>query len=194
MKALAFNFKNLVYNSKTFTNCGLKNFNKFFNLSVNRAGLNSTYSRAFFSQKEEKKEESSDEDKKEDKKEEKKEDKKEENFSNEKYKELKTLYNEQQQKMEQLKKKFEDLRQAYLHTVEETEQIKIRNDREVANTKEFAISKFAKDILDVHDNFSRAMNSIADKDFKLISEQEKVETFNCFLEGIYFFNLRYRID
>jgi molecular chaperone GrpE (heat shock protein) len=184
MKALALNLKNLVCNSRSFTNCGLKNFNKNFNLSVNRAGLYSNYTRAFFSQKEEKKEESSDDEKKEEKNEEKKEDKKEESFSNEKYKELKTLFNDQQQKMEQLKKKFEDLRQAYLNTVEETEQIKKRNDREIANTKEFAISKFAKDILDVHDNFSRAMNSIADKNFKEISELEKVETFNSFLEGI----------
>lgn len=184
MKALALKFKNMVCNSKSFTNCGLKDFNKNFNLSFNREGLYTNYMRAFFSQKEEKKEESSDEDKKEEKKEEKKEDKKEENFSNEKYKELKTLYNEQQQKMEQLKKKFDDLRQAYLNTVEETEQIKIRNDREIANTKEFAISKFAKDILDVHDNFSRAMSSIADKNFKEIPEQDKIETFNCFLEGI----------
>jgi molecular chaperone GrpE len=101
----------------------------------------------------------------------------------EKYKELKTLFNEQQAKMEVLKKKFEDLRSAYLSNKEETEQIKIRNDREVANTKEFAISKFAKDLLDVHDNFQRAMESVADKDIKIISETEKIETYNNFLEG-----------
>ena len=144
--------------------------------------LYKNYKKAFFSQKDksEEKEEKSEEP---EKTKASQEDTEENQLAKEKYKELKALYNEQQHKMDLLKKKFEDLRQAYLNNVEESEQIKIRNDREVSNTKEFAISKFAKDLLDVHDNFSRAMESIADKDIKLLSEEEKVETFNNFLEG-----------
>ena len=143
----------------------------------------------FFSDKKDKKEEKDEEKNEHKENKENSGDKKKHEDSEEleelkhKYKELKTLYNEHNHKMEALKKKFEDLRGAYLSNVEETEQIKLRNDRELANTKEYAISKFAKDLLDVHDNFNRAMSAVGDKEFKSLSEEEKVETFNNFLEG-----------
>ena len=170
------------YNTKLcpFAKFGIKNIytsNKSF---VNNMSLYKNYKKAFFSQKDKSEEEKSEEP---EKTRASQEDTEENHLAKEKYKEIKTLYNEQQLKMEILKKKFEDLRQAYLNNVEETEQIKIRNNREVSNTKDFAISKFAKDLLEVHDNFSRAMESIADKDIKLLSEEEKIETFNNFLEG-----------
>lgn len=106
----------------------------------------------------------------------------EDNFK-EKYLEIKTLYKKQSTKLNTFHEKFEELRAVYLSNLEETEQIKIRSNREVAQTKEYAISKFAKDLLDVHDNFQRAMDSIADKEFANLSETEKVETFKNFLEG-----------
>jgi molecular chaperone GrpE (heat shock protein) len=164
-------FKNLRINrmSSIFDN---KEVNRFTYLSLNK--------KCFSEKKDENK---SDEEKgeNEDKKETKND--KEDSIAQEKYKELKILYNEQNAKMETLKKKFEDVRNAYLSNVEETEQIKKRNERELANAKEYAISKFAKDLLDVYDNFNRAMNSVADKDFDKISEAEKVETYKNFLEG-----------
>jgi molecular chaperone GrpE (heat shock protein) len=105
-----------------------------------------------------------------------------------KYNELKEMCQDQNNKLEVVKKKFEELRKAYLTNMEESEQIKIRNDRELASTKEFAISKFAKDLLDVHDNFNRAFTSMGEKNFSSLSEEEKQDTFNSFIEGkIYFY-------
>lgn len=102
---------------------------------------------------------------------------------NEKYKELKTLFNEQEQKLDQARKKFHEMKDLYLKGIEEIDAIKLRNEREIKNTKEYAISKFAKDLLDVHDNFTRALDVISEKDFKSISSEEKDETFATFVEG-----------
>ncbi len=170
-------------NSKIFATNFLKNITttctNSYSAGIKRSNYLTTNSLKYFSGKKEKKEESTDEENTENKKKEEVE----ETVLNEKYKELKTLYNEQQAKMEVLKKKFEELRAVYLNNVEETEQIKVRNDREVANTKEFAISKFAKDLLDVYDNFQRAMESVADKDFKILDDKDRLETYTNFLEG-----------
>lgn len=135
------------------------------------------------------------EEKKEEKKENNKEEKKEENKSEEdeshitlaeKYKELKTLYLDQEQKLDQVKKKFHEIKDLYLKNIDEIDAIKLRSEREIKNTKEYAITKFAKDLLDVHDNFSRALGVIADKDYSKLNEEEKIETFNIFLEGKFF--------
>jgi molecular chaperone GrpE (heat shock protein) len=194
MKALANKLTNnlgMSLKQSSFMNFGFRNMSQVF---MNKAANNkfSFILNKKFTTENKKNEEKSESDEEDKKKTQPKEDK-EETLAMEKYKEMKTLYNEQNAKMEVLKKKFEELRQAYLHNVDETEQIKKRNDREIANTKEFAISKFAKDILDVHDNFNRAMESIADKDFKHIPEAEKIETYNTFLEGMKdLFNLLFR--
>ena len=100
-----------------------------------------------------------------------------------KYQELKESYTDLSNKYEVIKKKFEDVRRAYLENQQETTQIIQRNEKEVNNAKVYAISKFAKDLLDVHDNFGRAMNSIEPAEFKNLSEEEKVQAFNTFLEG-----------
>jgi molecular chaperone GrpE (heat shock protein) len=119
----------------------------------------------------------------------KKTDKKKEDSSDEEHnlkeqlKELKKMYDDQLKASEQLKKKFEDLRKAYLENVHETEQIKVRYDREIALTKDYAITKFSKDILEVCDNFDRALNSLNGIEFDKLAEQEKVETHQVFLEG-----------
>jgi len=150
----------------------------------------------FSSNKEEKKESKKEEEAKkeqETKKEEenksdhegKKEEKSEETDKalNEKYKELKNLYNEQEQKLDQVKKKFHEIKDLYLKGIEEIDAIKLRNEREIKNTKEYAITKFAKDLLDVHDNFTRALGVIGEKDFKTLTPEEKDETFTMFVEG-----------
>jgi molecular chaperone GrpE (heat shock protein) len=183
MKAFANQLTNSVgmtMKQSVLKNLGIKSMSSVFsNKEVNRFTYMSLNKKCFSEKKEENKPEE------QDKSEEKKETKvdKEDSIAQEKYKELKVLYNEQTAKMEVLKKKFEEVRNAYLNNVEETEQIKKRNDRELANAKEYAISKFAKDLLDVYDNFNRAMNSVADKDFENIPEAEKVETYKNFLEG-----------
>jgi molecular chaperone GrpE (heat shock protein) len=177
-------------------------FNKLFpsglikNMTSNRPVFNGlsrqnslfkSMNEKYFSEKKKDKEESKEKEEKQDKND-KSEEEEDEKIINEKYNELKKQYNAQLAKMEVFTKKFEDLRAVYLSNVEETEQIKIRTDREIANTKEYAISKFAKDLLDVYDNFQRAMESVADKDFKSLPENEKLETYNGFLEGIFLLN------
>jgi molecular chaperone GrpE len=106
------------------------------------------------------------------------------NEDSHKYKELKQTHHELENKYELLKKKFEDVRKAYLENQQETKQIITRYDKQINDAKVYAISKFAKDILDVHDNFSRAMSSIDQGEFKNLSEEEKLTAFNQFLEGI----------
>ena len=174
--SIGLTFKHIV-----FKNIGINHMSSVFaNKEINRFTYMSINKKCFSEKKEENKPDE-DQEKNENKNETKND--KEDSIAQEKYKELKMLYNEQNSKMEALKKKFEDVRNAYLSNVEETEQIKKRNDRELANAKEYAISKFAKDLLEVYDNFNRAMNSVADKEFDKISEAEKVETYKNFLEG-----------
>lgn len=101
----------------------------------------------------------------------------------EKYKELKELYHEQEAKLEQTRNKFYEIKNLYLKNLEEIDSIKIRSDREIKNMKEYAITKFAKDVLDVHDNFTRALIVIGEKEYSKLSEVEKNEIFKVFVEG-----------
>ena len=176
---------------KNIVSFSIKNSMKFQN-NFNMSLRNQYISKTFFSnsrEKEEEKKEQTEEktEKSEKEKEKEKENKKKvdpsENALNEKYKELKTLYNEQELKLEQTRKKFHEIKELYLKNVDEIDAIKLRSDREIKNSKDYAITKFAKDLLDVHDNFGRALGVISDKDFKSLTEEEKVETFDSFVEG-----------
>jgi len=138
-------------------------------------------SRNFFSSNKEDKKETKKEE--ESKKEEEKTGDETDKALTDKYKELRTLYNEQEQKLYQVKIKFHEIKDLYLKGIEEIDAIKLRNDREIKNTKDYAISKFAKDLLEVNDNFTRALSLIAEKDFKSLSQQEKDKTFYMFVEG-----------
>lgn len=108
----------------------------------------------------------------------------EKKITHQKYVELKTLYEEQGHKLELLRKKFEEIRKLYMENIDETEKIKARYTKEIAQTKDFAITKFAKDLLDVHDNFSRALSLLEGKEFDKLSNEEKTELFEGFVEGI----------
>lgn len=92
---------------------------------------------------------------------------------------LKELYDDQEKKLSTARTKFDELRRAFLNNQEETKRILERNKTELAKTKDFAITSFAKDLLDVHDNFERAVNSL-NTDSELTAEQ-KLE---IFVEGI----------
>lgn len=95
--------------------------------------------------------------------------------------ELKKRYEEQLKKTDQFKLKFEQMRKIYLELVQEMEHVKKRHIKEVNNVKEYAISKFAKDLLEVHDNFERAMSIVNN-----INENEidKAQMMSSFIEGI----------
>ena len=53
---------------------------------------------------------------------------------------------------------------ALLRQLAETENVRTRLMREVRDSKVYAVSNFAKDMLDVVDNFDRAVNSVSDED------------------------------
>lgn len=95
--------------------------------------------------------------------------------------ELKKQYEEQLKKTDQFKLKFEQMRKIYLDMVQEMEHMKKRHIKEVNNVKEFAISKFAKDLLEVHDNFERAMSIVKNMDDNDI---DKDQMMSSFIEGI----------
>jgi molecular chaperone GrpE (heat shock protein) len=193
--------KNIFTNKATLS---LDNFlrrsflTSFNSIKINKAQNNlflsrPIISRNFFSsnkeeKKESKKEEETKKEEKSDKEEEsdkdaKKENNEEQKALNKKYTELKTLYQEQEQKLDQARKKFHEIKDLYLKGIDEIDHIKLRTDKEIKNTKEYAITKFAKDLLDVHDNFTRALNVVGEKDFKTLTQEEKDETFAMFVEG-----------
>lgn len=180
--------------SKHITTNALKGMNIFKKtMSINLNGYkqytstisyNKMSNKRFFSNTKEKEET---EKSQEEEREEKTEKTKEETKTKEKgyALELRDQLNESEKKLEQTRKKFDDLRKAFLDNVQETEAIKVRYDREINLTKEYAITKFAKDMLDVADNFHRAMDSVGtEQDFKELSEEDKLNTFKNFLEGI----------
>ena len=58
--------------------------------------------------------------------------------------------------------------------------------REIETTKEYAITKFAKDLLEVQDNFKRALKSISKEELakKEKSPTDKLQLYSDFVEGI----------
>lgn len=107
-----------------------------------------------------------------------------ESVSLDKYMELKKEYLEVANKTEQYKKKFEEARKAYLENKEETETMRKRLEKENQQIKEHAITKFSKDLLDVCDNFDKTLEFIKDKDFDKLTNQEKIDLYNKFIEGV----------
>ena len=59
-------------------------------------------------------------------------------------------------------------------------------DREIDNTKEYAITKFAKDLVEVQENFKRALQSISSETLakKGNDQKAKMELYNIFVEGV----------
>lgn len=68
---------------------------------------------------------------------------------------------------------LDDLRDRLLRTVAETENTRKRAEKEVRDTREYAVSNFAKDMLDVADNLSRALAVVDDEALADASEPLK---------------------
>lgn len=111
-----------------------------------------------------------------------KETNKEETISLSKYNHLKELYDDSENNLSRIRTKFDELRKAYLENQSDLERIRKRSELEVSQAKEYSITKFAKDLLDVYDNFERALDSI--KNIKNEETQEKIKNFETFTEGI----------
>ncbi|XP_047319117.1 grpE protein homolog 2, mitochondrial-like [Impatiens glandulifera] len=72
-------------------------------------------------------------------------------------------------------KEIENMKDKILRTLAETENVKERTRREADNTKKFAIQNFAKGLLDVADNLSRA-SSVVKESFSKIDESNNVNS------------------
>lgn len=59
-----------------------------------------------------------------------------------------------------LQAELKDMKDRYLRAVAETENLRKRADREKLEAGQFAIQRFAKDLLEVADNFRRALDSL----------------------------------
>lgn len=71
-----------------------------------------------------------------------------------------------QAKVEQLETEIKDLKNQLLRSLADQENTRNIAKRDVNNAKDFAISSFAKSLLDVSDNFQRALDSVPQEDLK----------------------------
>ncbi len=71
------------------------------------------------------------------------------------------------------------LRDQLLRALAEMENTKKRAEREVKDTRAYAVSGFARDMLDVADNLSRALSSISDE-----AKAQAGEALQTLLEGV----------
>lgn len=101
-----------------------------------------------------------------------------------KYNELKALYDDSEANLEKARYKFDELRKAYNESIADIDRIRKRSETEVASAKEFSITKFAKDTLEVYDNFDRALSSLKSLDNTEITAEEKLKIYSDFTEGI----------
>ncbi len=70
-----------------------------------------------------------------------------------------------------LQAELNDMKDRYLRAVAETENLRKRADRERTEASQFGIQRFAKDLLDVADNFRRALEAVPVEARKNLSPQ-----------------------
>ncbi len=80
--------------------------------------------------------------------------------------------------MELLESEIADLKDRYLRQAAEMENLRKRTIREQADTKKYAVSEFARDILTLSDNFQRAIDAVP------AEAAQKDEALGSFLEGV----------
>ncbi|ONI60041.1 nucleotide exchange factor GrpE [Candidatus Liberibacter solanacearum] len=62
--------------------------------------------------------------------------------------------------LEEAQAKAEEFREKYLRVLADMENIRRRTDREIQDSQSYSIAAFARDMLSVSDNLSRALNSV----------------------------------
>ncbi len=123
--------------------------------------------------------------------------KEQETVSLEKYTHTSNLLKDSEENLSKARTKFDELRKMYLELQHDYDRLKKRSEQEVSNAKDFAITKFAKDLLEVTDNFQRALNYLEElKNDNKNNEQEnsnkpeteklkiKLDIYNDFSEGV----------
>lgn len=92
-------------------------------------------------------------------------------LSKEDIQKIKALLSDQETQIDALNDKVKDLKEKLAYQLAENDNTIKRYKKEVENSKLFAITKFAKDLLDVRDNLERAQNHVV----KVQSEQEEMK-------------------
>lgn len=77
-------------------------------------------------------------------------------------------------------KKIEDLNNKLLRSLADLDNLRKRTERESEDTKKYAITKFARDVLVIADNLDRAL----DMEDVFINDKDLSEKFKNFIEGI----------
>ena len=67
-------------------------------------------------------------------------------------------------KLEATEKQLAEMKDKYIRQVAEYRNLQTRTEREVASAKDFAIQKFAKDLIESVDNFERALETVPAED------------------------------
>lgn len=101
-----------------------------------------------------------------------------------KFKELEESFKLMSKKAEEYKKKVEELEKAGKFHSEQEEGLKNRLENENIQIRDYAISEFAKELLDVCDNFDRAIKTTKERDYTNIKDNEKYELLKGLVEGI----------
>lgn len=96
-------------------------------------------------------------------------------------KQIKKLISEQEAEIDKLKEQTKQLKEKLVYQLAENDNTIKRYKKEIDSTREYAISKFAKDLLDVRDNLERASEHI--KSLK-IEEQNDIAELKKYFEQI----------
>ncbi|UOM35947.1 nucleotide exchange factor GrpE [Acuticoccus sp. I52.16.1] len=67
----------------------------------------------------------------------------------------------------------EELRNQMLRAVAEAENVRRRAQRDVSDARQYAVTSFARDLLNVADNFARAMDTLKDADLETLPPEVK---------------------
>jgi molecular chaperone GrpE (heat shock protein) len=92
-------------------------------------------------------------------------------ISKEDLEKIKKLLEDQEKELTKLKEQLKQYKESYLYQRAENDNTVKRYKKEIDSTREFAISKFAKDLLEVRDNLSRSTEFI--KKMKIGDEIDK---------------------
>lgn len=103
-------------------------------------------------------------------------------LSAEDIKKIKKLIAEQDKEIEKLKELSKQLKEKLVYQLAENDNTVKRYKKEIDSTKEFAISKFAKDLLDVRDNLQMANDHI--KKLKITPQSKTEELLSEFIQVV----------
>ena len=87
-------------------------------------------------------------------------------------------------KIRALEKEVKELKDAVLRSLAEEENVRRIARKDVESANNYAITKFAKALLDVSDNFERALSAIPEEKRKSLESGEGDPLFKSFVEGI----------